>query len=622
MIRKIISLLFLGFFLLPASLALAADGDSLSSGPLDLQFMPTSEIRPGMVGYGLTVFEGTRIERFQADILGVDKNAFAKGDMIVARLSGGPLSQMGVIAGMSGSPVYINDRLIGAVAYGWSFAKTPIAGITPIENMLKVYDRTNFDPHNMDAPGGGFAGSAAPVIQLPLDFASQHGLPVPTTGNAGTFELRPLSVPLLISPTHPKIFQKISERLASFGLEAIEAPLGGAGDSSGAYPPMGANDMVGGAGLGVPMIRGDMSWAGIGTVTYRRGDKIVGFGHPMFGEGDVETPMAPAVIHGIMESYARPFKLGSVLEPVGSLRQDRQFAVGGVFGLYAPSAPLKVVISQPEVHRTDSYQFDIWHDQNLLPMLMEACVWESLFSSDKYMGKSSARYHYRLTFENHPPLEARGFVSSEYFLPFEITGDFYAALSRLMQNEFGKVRVTGGFFEIDLRSQYREARLLTLETDRSVYKPGETVKLEVQLQPYRGEYEKMTASMALPQDLGDGQYELAVVAGSGRQMESYQRAPGLYQPHNLDQLFRILSETYPENRVYFLLKERDRGLTLYGEELPSLPGSVRGTIQRSEPRSFVQGTQSMILLEQSKDTDYQMAGRVSATIRVDRRGRR
>ena len=253
----------------------------------ETRFMPVDQIRPGMVGVGRTVFSGTQIEEFQVEILGVLKNMRPKGDVILARVSGGPLDKTGVIQGMSGSPVYIEGKLIGAMAFAWGFSVEPISGITPIEEMLQLWQHMENDDgsgaREFGVPGyremeGLFLG------QTMLGDNSRKAAPwAPAAGVAG---LIPMKTPVMLSGFDQRVVAQMAPVLEQFHLVPIQAGAAADEDWDISLEP--------GASVAAQMVRGDVSLAAVGTLTYRDGDRFMAFGHPMFSSGGVDLPLAGA----------------------------------------------------------------------------------------------------------------------------------------------------------------------------------------------------------------------------------------------------------------------------------------------------------------------------------------
>ncbi|MCD5401397.1 hypothetical protein LR013_02225, partial [candidate division NPL-UPA2 bacterium] len=280
-------------------------------------FMGVEELRSGMRGIGRTVFSGTKVEDFDVEILGVLENVWPRGDLILVRLEGGPLERTGVISGMSGSPIYIEGRLIGALAYAWPFSREAIAGVTPIKDMLSIWEADK----NIRGDEASWSWEQ------------------PLTGESGpgAFTLKPLPSPLTLSGFDPQVIREMELTLSRFGFLITQG-------GGGAAPEKEEVSLVPGAAVGVPLIKGDLNATVIGTLTYRRGDKILALGHPMLFGGTVDLPLSGAYIQALMPSQFISFKLGSATQTVGRISQDRRAAIAGEVGNFARMIPFEVKI--------------------------------------------------------------------------------------------------------------------------------------------------------------------------------------------------------------------------------------------------------------------------------------
>ena len=346
------------------------------------QIMTVDELRPGMTGYGLTVFEGTKPERFGVEIISVLRNYDPQADMILIRCSGHNLEKTGIAAGMSGSPIYIDDKLIGALAYGWRFSVEPIAGVQPIERMLANSGlRADLPPPRQEvlpeaqarggpaAPAGRSTRPFAALAQRQSAFARLAGKaraagPVPGKPAAGSADRRaggalaPLAVPLVVSGGSQAAMDYLTDRLKGTGFVPVRS--GGAG---GQDPRTGQARMEPGATLTIPLLAGDMDAAVLGTVTTVIGDRVLAFGHPMWGEGPVNLPMATGVVHAFIPSIAESFKMGSAGKVIGAVRRDESASICGVIGQEPYMTPMTVRVKHwTGVEKTYHYRVvDEWY---------------------------------------------------------------------------------------------------------------------------------------------------------------------------------------------------------------------------------------------------------------------
>ena len=307
----------------------------LSVPVLATEYMPTHEIQAGMKGIGKTVFQGTQVDSFEVEILGVMRNVRPRGDIIIARLSGGPLEKTGIIAGMSGSPVYIHGKLIGALAFAWPFSKEPIAGITPISEMLQIVQWVSRLEGEEDQEMGMVEDLK---FEISEDILSHNDLRYPHS----TFEMTPIQTPLILSGFDERSLKDARQLFEPLGLLPVQGGIAGEENSPD------ADALVPGSAVGVQLISGDARAGALGTVTERKGKQILAFGHPFLWTGEVDFPMTKGYIHSILPSQVISFKMGSPGKVVGRLIQDRRAGIFGKIGEYSKMIPVDITI-----HRTD-----------------------------------------------------------------------------------------------------------------------------------------------------------------------------------------------------------------------------------------------------------------------------
>ena len=576
---------------------------------LSTPILPSSEIERGMKGYGLTVFQGTKIDTFQVEIVGVMRNALdAKTDIIWAMMSGGPLEKTGIIAGMSGSPVYIGGKLIGAVAYGYAFCKEPLAGITPIEKMLEVFEKgleRKKDVYGGE-PGGGvpwyssLSGEGPRASEIPeLD-------PFEGTG------LEPLGTPLVFSGFHPGVVREARKMLARFGLTVVQGGGGGGAEVE-------ASMLQPGAALAVPLIQGDYSVGGIGTLTYRDGDRVLGFGHPMFFDGDTEFPMGGAVISEVVPSVIRSFKLGSVAQPVGVIRQDRNAAVAGVVGELPEMVPVIARIG-PSLERQSTYRFEVVRHREYTGWLVSWALMSAILVEESPRGERTIRVRSTIEAEGHPPVERENVFSSSSAV-FESYLSILWPLEAMLSNEFERVNIKQLTFDLVTEEGIRSAVVEGLRVDNTTLRPGETVTGTAYLQrTYGGRFEQRF-SIPVPKDTPDGSLVLwACDAASSRHWDEA-RAPGKYQARTMEDMIRILSYEERNDHLIVELFLPGAGLTVEGKELPALPGSVMAVLQGSRQTGQTDLVRGSTVARSEIKTDCVLSGAQSMALKISRSGR-
>ena len=338
-----------------------------------MRHMHASEVRPGMTGYGLTVFHGSKIERFDVEVVSILKNFNPKCDVVLIRCKGDYLEHTGSIAGMSGSPIFLtdaagHDRMIGAFAYGWPLTKDPVAGVQPIEYMLQLPVAKHSDANNSGTSPATLPSADAHLSPTKTRI-SQHAswslqeagmLPVawqngrgahtnlsvkadgrssPLLGDGAGPRIEPLATPLMTSGMSPRVFEQLAPRFREAGLIPLQAGIGGSAPAGN-----GDDKLAPGSVLAVPLLTGDMEMTAIGTVTEVIGNRVWGFGHPFNNEGPISLPMGSGVINGVIANLNTSFKLGSLTQTRGTLTTDGSVGVAGESGAGPAGVPIDIVV--------------------------------------------------------------------------------------------------------------------------------------------------------------------------------------------------------------------------------------------------------------------------------------
>ncbi|HMA53272.1 MAG TPA: SpoIVB peptidase S55 domain-containing protein [Acidobacteriota bacterium] len=587
MTRKIRRAFLIGLAL--AAAVVAADAATIT--------MPLSQVKPGMVGRGKSVFQGRAVEEFEVEILGVLENAAPKRSIILARLKGHGLETTGIIAGMSGSPVYIDGKLIGAVASGFSFSKEAIAGITPIEEMLAVGK----------APDEPRPGATAPVIirdglsQEELSGAYLKTLVPAASESRSNQTFAPLELPLIISGLSAGAFEKARSFFAPPGFLAVR---GGTGGQTRPSDPAAPPSLREGDAVGVQLLGGDLDISAVGTVTYVDGSKILAFGHPVYNLGKVDYAMTRADVITVMPSLESSFKLASVGPVIGRFGQDRTAGAAGEVGVMPRLIPLNIGFQTGPGVRKD-FKLKLIADKFLTPALINMAVSGLVTSELRSYGEVS------LDFSADVFLDKGGlgvhledlFSGSYDNSPVSLSGLLAAVVQFLMNNEFQDV----GIFRIDLAVKaLEETRLASLEKvllDKYEVSPGEPIQLQAFYRTQNEEslVEKVTVlAPALPAGT-----EFQILVGDAASMQQVERSQYRIQgfvPRSLEMLVRMLGNLRKNNRIYFRLMAPKPGLFLKGEELPNLPPTLKSMF--ASPRASATGPTE---ITRSTLSEYQLA---------------
>jgi len=571
-----------------ASLARTPRAHAQDAGTADI--LPLSEIRPGMEGEGRTVFEGATIASFRARILGVLENAIGpRHSLVLARLSGGPLAETGVIAGMSGSPVFVNGRLLGAVSYAFPFGKEPIAGITPIAEML-----ADVDPGAPRAASLRLKLPASTPLAAPLDrdaLAAALVRPLPGLvpgrfrGEAlppglETASLRPLALPLVFSGFEPDTFAWARGVFASLGFAPVMGG-GGGGPSPGPVP-----DLAPGAAVGVSLVEGDLDLSVSGTVTHLQHDRVFAFGHPFYNLGPTQFPLRKAWVHAVFPSLQASWKIASATDAIGTLDQDRTTAVSGRLGPLPRMMGVVVRLRSPRSAER-VFRFKVAQDELLTPLVTYVSLLSVLQGHERAFGAATLRVEARLLLAGGREVRFEDVVASEQ--PAQAAAAAVAGpLVALAANDFERVSVDELALSVDAVESRETATLARAWLDAPLpLRPGSVVPLKVQLQTRRGETVTETLPIEVPASAVGGSYTLLVADASTMDLVEQREMRQAFAPRDLDSLVRALNRLRAGNRVYARLTRPAGGAVVGGEYLPALPSSVLSVLSSADQGTSV-----------------------------------
>ncbi len=585
------------------------------------EIIPFSEIKTGMKGIGKTVFSGTKVEDFQVEVIGTLEHVGPQHNLILVRLSGGPLANTGVLSGMSGSPIFFGDRLAGAVAYTWGFAREPVAGVTPIQEMLEVEEK--------EAPASALPGArrtAAPVAgpplallkdpaKLPAHFASyfDHLLPAGAPSSAMT----PIATPLLFSGVSQRAMERLGPGLSRAGLVPVQ---GGTAARSSA-PPSGAEaKIVPGGGVGMKLVRGDVEFAAICTVTYRDKDKVMACGHPLLNLGPTDLMMTTAQVNGLFPSLQESFKFASAGEEVGAFRQDRATGVFGYLGKKPRLIPVRLELQQ-QMGRPQRYAFDIVDDPFLAPYLLYAALNGILSSEEKDYGDVTLSYKEGSTIQvsGEEDIELKNLFAGD-LASLYASGTVAFITQLLLNNEYHPVHVNGINLIFGYADERRTARVERAWVSKDHVHPGETIQVSAILKPFRGSEVTREINIKIPNELTTGRLVLQV--GDGLTLarvedEGEGEAGDDFHPKDLAQLIWLINHLRSNDKVYAVLSRADNGILFQGQRLPNLPPSVAQIMVRPQTRGNYMRLWYRGVAEETLDTEYVLTGFKQLTVDVE-----
>jgi SpoIVB peptidase S55 len=564
------------------------------------QTISVDQIHTGMRGVAYTVFEGVKPEPMEVEVLGVLRNMNGpKGDLILIRLHGTKVEYTGVVAGMSGSPVYLDGKLAGALSFRiGEFSKEPIAGVTPIAEMLEINALDSSVPHNDSA-------------------AKQNpSMPVKTSGpgeaaplqNIANY-LKPIETPLVFSGFSEETIRRFAPQFASAGI----TPVLGAGSVSNVKQP---EPLQPGSAVSAILVRGDMDIAATCTVTYMDPERLLACGHPLLQYGMVDMPMTKAQILATLPSPMNAFKIVNATEPVGAFVQDRHTGIMGLFGRQPQMIPVTLNIHGGPADK--QFHYEVLNNARLSPVAMMATVFNALRGMNEYGEETTYRLNGRISVNGYPDVALQNMYAP---IDGSTPGAALVAMSlgdrfsRIFDNPYERPNIKGVQLDVDLVKERRFARLENVHTDVSEARPGDEITVEAVLRPYRGERIVRQVRVHVPTSTSKG--PLRILVSDGETLDRFRRsAPMLNRRFDLASTIALLNKEHYNNSLYVSLLEADPEAMVADKVMPTLPLSVMNVMEG------MRGTQEMVVLgessvnEASTPLDYVVSGAQLLTVSI------
>ena len=563
------------------------------SGQEKTELFPLSEVRAGLKGVGRTVFQGDTVEEFQVEILGVMKNALApKRDVIVARLSSDSLARTGVVAGMSGSPVYVDGKLVGAVALSFPFSKEPLAGITPIEQMLESVPAS---------PGRAAEEATATTPSFRLGRVSGQSADgdrlIPADETAAPWEklvagaesespLAAMRLPLSYGGLSRGVVEAYAPLFRRMGFELTE----GAALSGGKDANVPQRDPVPGSMISMLLISGDLNMNVDCTVTLRRGNDLYACGHQVLLAGPAQIPFAPSRVVVTVPSLSTSFKLGVPGLIMGTIRQDQYSTIYGVIGPKPPLILVHLQVNTASNQKAD-YNFEIVQEAVLSPLLLNMAVASALDLTERSIGPSTLEVTGRIRLNDGQTVDMKEVFSADVNTSAAAASALSRQLSYLLTGGFPGLQVKGIDLSVSSENQKRVASLEQVWSSQSEVRPGDHVVVTALLRTSSGEAIIRKIPVDIPASLTDKMVSLVVGSGTTLNDLQFRLAPLGTTPRELPQLVRAMNRMRRNNRVYALLMAPQRSFVLQGEEYPSPPPSLVQTFM-TDPGVSTGGTYS------------------------------
>ena len=584
------------------------------------KFMPLAEVKPGMKGTGYTVFSGTTVEAFDFEVVSVYYDRFPGLHIVWAKGLSDNFKKTGSAGGMSGSPMYINGRLMGALSRSYRNQRehANLFGITPIEFMVKVTE-FGMEP-NLSYQGTqlfNFTSATAaegisPTFSLfPRHNATDTRLPIDDPQMDNLSEQLPL--PIAMSGVNSDAMRFYKPIFDKFNLMPLEAPGGGS--------PVKKSPIEQGQIVGVAYARGDYSAFGYGTITYVDGDQLLAYGHSRDGEGNINLAISGGYVHFIMPGSNRSFKVASPTQLIGTLVQDRQAAIAGIIGRHPSYIPVTLNMENVngELHHKS---YEVIRHRSFSPIHLEngaeALVQALAFSSADHTLSIDAT----ITLKAQPELVSRELVYKSVYTSGGSTGGGIARVLRnpllqLSNNPYTPIEFEKIALNLKLQDKRSGAWIERIQVDKLRYRPGETVEVMITLRPYLENLTTQNISITIPDDAPDGLITLSAMSATTDAQRQRSRAPLNFRPKNINQLVKVLQQHETNSDIILELFLTEPGLTVQGEEFSDLPISVMSVMNSAKQVGESGYTIGTALHRNTHATNYVIYGLRSLTLVVD-----
>ncbi|MES2459485.1 MAG: SpoIVB peptidase S55 domain-containing protein [Armatimonadota bacterium] len=608
-------------------------------------YLPTSQLRPGMRGYGLTVFRGDKIERFDVNILGVLRKINNGRDLILVKVGGNNnLNRVSdIIAGMSGSPVYVNGKIVGAVAYGSSFTKERIGYLTPIEDMLDAWDPAlpqypdGFAPRDR-SPSEPSTRLAEPVTINGESFTQVRHLGFGESAPAkpGTLMLRPLGMPVSVSGVPARRWAQVAEELGKLGLEARQGVGGGAASLAAPGPKLTASPLQPGGAVAMSLATGDIDITGVGTLTFRADRRIVAFGHPFLSIGPIDAPMSTVHIFDILPSYNTSSKIGVAVTQVGAFSQDRPFSIAGNIGAKPAMVPVQVRINDRSVGRSRVFKANIVRHPALTRQLAMMATGTAIAEVHSQPGDTMATVRTTVTADEVGTITRTNRVYSPSAIDQAATDDLASLVSLLSGNPFYPLPIRSVSMEVDIESGRKTAQIERVFVSQTRYEPGETIDVNVVLRPYMKERVVKTIPVRIPTSVPNNSVLAISIQGGGASGGGLSLGLGsdgglvltrgggdFSSAVNIRQVVRRYLEKDRNDALVARLLLPSSAVSVQGEKLSGLPPNIEQALRGGTGTAGSRSSGARLERDEVKEsvlTDYILSGSQSISIRVARRG--
>jgi hypothetical protein len=566
---------------------------TFAQNPKPVETLSLSQIHAGMRGVAYTVFQGTTPEPMDVEVLGVLKNANGpKGDIILVRLGGAKAEYTGVVAGMSGSPVYFNGKLAGAVAFRiGEFSKEPIAGVTPISEMLEI--------SALDA-----APSTIPVqAKSGPSLTAKTSDPGISSSQVQSFAnyLKPIDTPLVFSGFSEEAVQRFAPQFAAQGI----VPVMGVGSASDVKQP---DPVVPGSAVSAILVRGDMDIAATCTVTYIDATRLLACGHPLMQFGMIDLPMTKAQVLATLPSPLNAFKIVNATETVGSFVQDRHTGIMGEFGKKAEMIPVTLTIHGGTGPK--QFHYEVLNNARLSPVAISTTVFNALHGVNEYGDETTYTMKGAISVGGFPEVKLQDMYSTaDGGQPAAMlaASSIGGAFGRIYDNPYSTPEIKGLQLDFEITNERRWAKLESARTDVSEARPGDEITVEVLLRPYRGEAVIEHVPVRIPPSASKGS-TLHVLVSDGEMLDRLRRGPNGGQKLDLASTIGVLNKEHVNNRVYVSVLNEDPEAMVADKVMPAIPLSVMNVMDGMRGQDMTVLGESSVSEAATKPLDFVVSG--------------
>ena len=582
-------------------------------------YFPLAELKAGMKGTARTVFRGTEPEEYQVEILGVVPGAVGpKQDMIVGRISGGSANRTSVFAGMSGSPVYIDGRLVGAIAYSFPFAKEPICGITPIAQMLSIFEQNqNIKIKAKEPRAVSFAELAA--TDWKANFPNSRTISSLLTANANSGSalnalagqtFQPIATPVAFNGFSQETLNQFTPQLLSVGLFPVSA-VGGATSIS-SLKTANETTLQGGAAVSMALVRGDASMAASGTVTMRDGEKIYAFGHPFLSLGTSDLPMSESSVVTVIPNVNNSFVIAVPNQMVGTMTQDRATGVFGKLGQSPKMIPVKINLETSR-GQIETFNFEIAKDDFLTPVLLNMTIYNAVVANERGIGDSMIELQGEIKIKNQQPVKLERRFTGAKAVSIA-AASVSVPVNALLDSRFDNVEISEVNLNLTSVDGSRTGILERIALDKTEVAAGETVEVQAFVRTDTGRIFAQKIPVSIPADTPSGTLSVTVADGAALNAAAPSKQ---FIPKDLGELVKVINEIKKADRLYLQINRVTSGAIIGASEMPNLPPSVLATLNNNRTAGGFKPTLSTVLTEQElAPAEFIISGQQVLTIEV------